>query len=196
MSYINKYKVLTENQIQISNSHMYLRFILFLFLIFLIGCGSKKTDKKQTTAYEIKSICPVDGSCSFTSWKNKSLLITYYEGNKPSPEIVNGPNIVIQFEYKRHEVPNASDGHYSEHIYIEFAENETDLELEGKNLQNVKLLFGRFCYCKGQNGFYKITNGKLSIKKLKVDNLYELKLQFTTNEVPQIITEIKETFRL
>jgi hypothetical protein len=46
------------------------------------------------------------------------------------------------------------------------------------------MLFGRFCYCKGQAGNFKVKNGNLKITKDKID------LDFEIKEVPQIIKNI------
>ena len=36
----------------------------------------------------------------------------------------------------------------------------TKLSLTNEALQNVKLYFGRLCYCKGETGYYPIKNGE------------------------------------
>tara|TARA_R100001377_G_scaffold73286_2_gene49220 strand:- start:48 stop:566 length:519 start_codon:yes stop_codon:yes gene_type:complete len=170
-------------------------FRFFIFLIF-ISCGTNKMETNVISDPEISSFCPEDGTCTFEILNNKKLDITYYNINKPSPQVISGSNIVIQFEYKRHEIPNSVDGNYSEFLYLELPKNKLEQQLKDVKLQEVKLLYGRICYCKGQTGYYKITQGMLSIKKHNSDNIYDFSLKFKTDEVPQIITEVKETFRL
>ena len=91
------------------------------------------------------------------------------------------------------EIPNTMDSSYREILYLELNPKALEIEKEGVNLQDVKLLFARLCFCKGQTGYYKITEGKLKISQVQ-DNTYHLYLEFNTSEVPQILHKISETF--
>ncbi len=110
------------------------------------------------------------------------------------PKISDGNNIILIFEYKRNEIPNTVDGHYSELIYVELEPNNLLLELENFQLQEVNLLFARWCFCKGQTGYYKVNKGKLSI--IKEENNYRFNLEFRIDEVPQIIASINQLFTI
>jgi hypothetical protein len=48
--------------------------------------------------------------------------------------------------------------------------------------------FGRFCFCRGQTGYYKVEEGKLNLKK--TNDTIALNLDFTITKVPQIIKTI------
>ena len=69
------------------------------------------------------------------------------------------------------------------------------MELSNSELKKVNLIFARFCYCKGQTGYYQVRKGNLIIKK-EEDNNYHLHLTFKVDEVPQIITEINQVLNI
>ncbi|MCF6295913.1 MAG: hypothetical protein L3J25_09515 [Flavobacteriaceae bacterium] len=138
--------------------------------------------------------CPKDGVCTFEVLQNKSLKLLKDGIGELYPDISEGDKIILKFEYKRNEIPNTVDGNYSELIYVELDQNNLNIELENLDLQEVKLLFARLCFCRGQTGYYKVTNGKLSIKK--ESNNYKFNLEFIIDKVPQVITSINELFVL
>ncbi len=111
------------------------------------------------------------------------------------PEITNGDKILLKFDYKRNEIANVMDSSYNEIIYLELDPNNIEMDIKNSELEKVKLTFARFCYCKGQTGYYSINNGSLSIRKVSATS-YELSLEFKVNEVPQIISSIQEDFTL
>jgi hypothetical protein len=55
------------------------------------------------------------------------------------------------------------------------------------------MLFGRFCFCKGQTGYYKVEQGTLNLIYKK--NVVDFTLDFTVTKVPQIIKSIKATVK-
>lgn len=164
-------------------------------LLFLIVLGSCKSQKKPLIAKEAKTeqLCPEDGDCTFEILKNKNLVLNYQSLGNFYPMFPEGENIIVKFEYKRNEMSNTQDSSYREEILIQLDPN--NLELETTNLKEKKMLFARWCYCKGETGYYKIKYGNLLVKKIK-ENLYELNLSFKIDEVPQVITKIQHIFSL
>jgi len=106
---------------------------------------------------------------------------------------VEGPGAVLKFEYKKQGKTDYEDSGYREEIFM--ALNLDQLDIETENLKEEKLFFARWCYCKGQTGYYKMSQGKLKIAKLD-DKTIQLHLNFEMEEVPQIIKEINHTFSL
>lgn len=137
-------------------------------------------------------VCPEDGVCSFEIIENKTLQIKTDELQGTYPELINGSSFVLKFEYKKGN-DNYQDSSYREEIFIELDKN--NLEFETVDLKKTKLLFARWCYCKGQAGYYKINQGKLSVIKKDADS-FELNMSFKIEEVPQIINQINYTFKL
>ena len=66
--------------------------------------------------------------------------------------------------------------------------SDKNLSLSNQDLQKVKLLFGRHCYCKGQAGYFKIISG--SIISNIIQDKTEYTVSFKTTQVPQILTKV------
>ncbi len=170
--------------------HLHLLIVCFI----IISCNAKQKTLLKNETNNTSTICPQDGVCTFEVLQNKSLKLLKDGIGKLYPDISEGDKIILKFEYKRNEIPNTVDGNYSELIYVELNQNNLNIELENSDLQEAKLLFARLCFCRGQTGYYKVTNGKLSIKK--ESNNYKFNLEFIIDEVPQVITSINESFAL
>lgn len=168
-------------------------FHAFSLIVCLISC-KVKSDLMSITATEVVNMtCPENGMCSFEILKNKTLQIKTDNFGSKYPEIAEGNLFVLKFEYKKHGNSNYQDSGYREEIFIELDVN--NLEIETENLKDRKIYFARWCYCKGQTGYYQVNQGKLAITK-KAENNYQLQLSFKVEEVPQIINEIKHTFSI
>lgn len=137
--------------------------------------------------------CPDDGSCFFETIPNSTIYILTDDTGSIYPQFSDSDTTILKFEYKRDEQPNTVDGGYTELIYLEINKDQLEIELIDSELNQVTLLFGRLCYCKGSTGYYKITDGHLLITK-KENDTYQIELSFKTTEVPQIINRISETF--
>ena len=170
--------------------HLYLLIVCFI----IISCNAKQKTLLKNETDNTSTICPKDGVCTFEVLQNKSLILLKDGIGELYPDISEGDKIVLKFEYKRNEIPNTVDGNYSELIYVELNPNNLNIELENSDLQEVKLLFARLCFCRGQTGYYKVKKGSLFITK-KNEN-YQFKLEFKIDEVPQIITSINRFFVL
>jgi len=165
----------------------------YLFLLFLLicSCASKQhatvIDSTQVNA----SPCPEDGDCTFEVLSNQSFSIEKDGIGALYPKVVDGNTIILKFEYKRNDIPNTVDGQYRELVYLELNRDHLEIDFKEDELNNVKALFARLCFCRGQTGYYIINQGQLSIKKLS-ESQYHLKMRFKIDEVPQVISEIDE----
>ncbi len=171
-----------------------MRFFYLLYLtICLLACKSKKDVIIAKSVYETAFKCPENGTCTFEIFENKSLQIITDEMQGTYPKMINGSNFVLKFEYKKTENSNYEDSGYREEIFVELDKN--NLEFETEDLKTHKLFFARWCYCKGQTGYYKINQGKLSVTSNDDKNI-QLYLNFKINEVPQIVNEINYSFKI
>ncbi|WP_034042152.1 hypothetical protein [Wocania ichthyoenteri] len=167
-----------------------MKYLYGLYLVIcLVSCKAKNKIKPINTKGVSIVNCPENGVCSLEVYKNKTLQIKTDNLGMSYPEMSNGNYLVLKFEYKKNENPNYVDGGYREEVFMEL--NPVNLEIETTNLQNEKLFFARWCYCKGQTGYYKINQGKLSVVKVDNENL-KISLNFKIEEVPQIINEINQ----
>lgn len=172
-------------------------FLLSLAVI-LNSCSAKKntvTNEEPAVApIKPKSVCPPDGQCTIELLHNKSLVVktdgigAVYHQLEDSVE-----TSVIVYQYNRDVPEGLQDGHYKEEIIFEIQNNGTDLTLSGSGLQQTKMLFGRFCFCRGQTGYYKVTNGDLNVHQEKGNTTF--RLNFTINEVPQVINSVVGTVK-
>ncbi len=174
--------------------HLFMKHLkLFILLVFTLSCKSKSTAVAQKNSEVNSVVCPENGVCSFKVLQNKSLAIKTDGLGDLFLETVEGENLVLKFEYSKNHDKKLADGSYREEVFLEL--NPNDLEMETNDLANKKLYFARWCYCKGQTGYYKIKEGLLKIDRLK-NGTFRLNLNFKINEVPQKMTQMAETFSL
>ncbi len=165
------------------------KFFLLPAVLLLFSCSSqKKTD--FTTASVASSNCPKDGECTVRLEKNQRLDIkrdeygSLYYNMVPSDE----KNVIV-YEFSRGFDEQLQDSGYREHIIIETDIANPEMSLSNFTLEHANVLFGRFCYCKGATGNFKIKEGTLDIKR-DGDELL-VTMNFKVSEVPQEITMIK-----
>ena len=167
-------------------------FLQALFLALLMSCSSSKNagtnNVSRSGSPHIN--CPEDGDCSFEIMKNSSLEFKYDDTGKLYPAIEPGENMVVKYHYQRKPEPDVMDSGYSEYVYIEFNPESEQLILKDKELQKVKMIFGRICYCKGAMGYFPVQEGSLILFN-REKNL-QLRTSFKVNKVPQIVTHIDE----
>ena len=160
------------------------RTIGLLFISVLLSCATKKP-APPISIVALQSDCPKAGTCNVQFLKNKSMVLAS-EDNKNSYTLIDNPEKnVIVFTYSKTVKGNLQDAGYREEVVFETTQELSELNLNDTDIQKSKMLFGRFCYCKGQTGYYRVRNGKMT-----VDSNNNLFLNFKVLEVPQIITEI------
>lgn len=170
-------------------------FFQCLFLTLLLSCSSiKNTEKTGSSEVSAPHInCPEDGDCSFEIMKNSSLEFKYDDIGKLYPAIEPGDNMVVKYHYKRKPEPELMDSGYSEYVYIEFNPDSEQLILKDKELQKVKMIFGRICFCKGSMGYFPVNEGSLFL--FNRGNNLQLRTSFNVKKVPQIVTHIDENIK-
>ena len=182
------YKIQKDNLMRI--------FIPFLLLIF-INCKSQYTnsnriiDEEKVFNLTENLNCPENGNCNFTIIPLSSLVIEQDEFGSLYPNIITGNKLIVKFQYQKKPIENTADSNYTEIIYFELDNDNINLHLQNEKLQEVKLLFGRLCYCKGETGYYKVNKGDLKVR-MDYNNL-TLDLQFEVKKIPQIIQTINES---
>lgn len=168
-------------------------FIIPLALV-LSSCNCQKNNiaKNETKSIPLvlKNECPKDGTCTIEMLKNKSLVIKTDELGEIYYELVaDRKTAVVIYSYNRKVEKGLQDGQYRENILFEIKNSDSLISLSDSELLKTKMLFGRHCYCKGQAGYFKLTQGQLTLEQKK--NAVSFQLDFTTTQVPQIIHSIK-----
>lgn len=173
----------------------------FLSIVILLFASCKPTlnatfNFAVNEVFYAKSVhCPENGECSIELIPNKTIEFKTDNIGILYPVIFEGEKTILKYTFKRNPIPNTQDSNYTEIIYAELGSTITKIELSNENLQNLKLHFGRLCYCKGQTGYYAIKNGEFKISKGKNKSI-KIDFDFIIKEVPQIISKINETISL
>ena len=168
-----------------------------IFLLF-ISCKSQylKSGKllSEKKVFTLSENCPNNGICSIEISPDSELVVRQDEFGNLYPNIITGNKLIVKYLYKKIPIENTADSNYSEIIYFELNNDKINLDLQNEELQEVKILFGRLCYCKGATGYYKVSTGDLKVK-MNQKNLI-IDLQFEVNKIPQIINTINESIIL
>lgn len=154
------------------------------------SCHSNKKASSASRQFAPEINCPEGGNCIFEVLSDSKLEIKKDEFGNLYPEILKGEKLVIKFHFQKNPNPDAVDSSYSEFLYLELDKMEKQLTLKDRDLQKVKMLFGRICFCRDSMGYFKVEKGQLFI--FNQNNKLTLNLSFKVDEVPQIITEISE----
>ncbi len=174
---------------------------LFLIVI-LFSLNACKTTKDNQEVSDVKSTedssvimenCPENGECTLKVMKNSSLTIKEDTIGQWYPVIEKGEGMVIEFTFLKKGPEGTVDGDYSETLHFIIPNNTKQLNLKDTSLQDVDLLFGKHCFCKGDAGYYKVKKGDLHIlktsKELTIDITYII--DETTQETKQLTQTIK-----
>jgi len=175
----------------------------FYFLIPLIMASACKTQPETETSKSTvnmgavdrpSSDCPADGTCTVKAHPNMNLMLKEDGTGARYPEMVAGENTVVVYTFLREGPPGTVDGDYSETIHFEIPAGTENLNKENASLADLKVLYGKHCFCKGEAGYYPITDGKLSLSKNRLGTVIDL--QFKVNGTSQVITHISELIKL
>ena len=95
---------------------------------------------------------------------------------------------VIQYNFSKIVKGDIQDGAYREELVFEVNQNGAKEFLSESSAQNPKMLFGRFCFCKGQTGYYKVDKKDVAVTSNSTQKT--VALSFTVDDVPQITKNI------
>lgn len=162
---------------------------LLFVLLFAASCSCKKNT--PALRISLSSECPNDGDCKIEVAEAKSMNVKTSDNGSLYYELEdNTSKKVVKYTYNRKVKGDLQDATYREEIVFELPAFEDEITLNNESLQDVKLLFGRFCYCKGQTGYYSIDQGLMRAVKSKEPAITNITLDFKTEKVPQVITQL------
>lgn len=176
----------------------------FYFLIPLLMINACKTQTGTVTSTEKTATmgqlnervtgCPDEGDCTVKIHKNMNLIIKEDGTGAIYPEMVAGKNTVVEYTYLKEGPEGTADGNYSETIHFEIPASVESLSKVNASLGDVKLLYGKHCFCKGEAGYYPISNGELSVSTN--NKTLAFNLNFKVEKTSQVISNISETVKL
>lgn len=169
------------------------KYLLFPLALGLAFCTSQKKSVEPDSIVNLKS-CPDAGICTTELLKNKAIEIKKDDLGSIYYHIIDSPQTsVIVYQYNLNVEKDIQDANYREEIIFEIKNSENKIVLNNSELQQTKMLFGRFCFCRGQTGYYPINNGRLTLTKNEATISFDL--DFVITEVPQIIKSIKTSVK-
>lgn len=166
-----------------------MKMTLLSIVIMLFSCTAKKeyTDQQKNTA--LLDTCPKEGSCDVKVNKNKTVILKTSELGELYYELQDSNNkTVIVYTYTKTVPKDIMDAGYREEVVFEINNDIKSSEISDANLEQSKMLFGRFCFCKGSTGYYKIRSGSLKVDSNK--GVKNFNLDFHIEEVPQVLQKI------
>ena len=111
----------------------------------------------------VKSEIPENGTVTATREFEKGLNLNGFKELYPQPHF-DPETVLVQYEFNRKQAENNyADDFYKEELFLEIPVEAFKKEYKNADLQQVKLIYGKHCYCKGEAGFYKITEGTLKV---------------------------------
>lgn len=173
---------------------MKLLYILILSMVTL-SCKPKKELLPNSISSEktLEVVCPENGKCTLSVLKSTNLNIAYISKKELYVKEEEGEKVVLKYEYRKNSNKDLADSSYREEIFIELDPN--NIEVDTNTIKEEAVFFARWCYCKGQTGYYKVKVGNLVVKKVGKKQ-YNVHLEFKIHEVPQVIQQINTTFHL
>lgn len=160
--------------------------LLLSFLSISCNCTKNQVDEVVVETKQ-SAFCPSDGKCTTILIENKSLNIKIDETGASYFELTdNSKSSVIKFEYNQTVDTTLQDNSYREEVLFEIPNQFDKINLENIELEKVKMIFGKHCFCRGQAGIYTVKKGKINI--LKSSSLTYFNLEF---EIPNIEHKIK-----
>lgn len=175
--------------------------LYFLIPLFMVNACKTQTEtvisSENTNMSQLENNvagCPEEGTCTVVLHKNKSFVIKEDGTGAMYPEMMASENMVVEYTYLKKGPEGTADGSYSETIHFEIPAATNSLSKENTSLSDVKLLYGKHCFCKGEAGYYPITDGKLVVKKSDQSVAFDLK--FKIGRTSQVVSHIKETVKL
>lgn len=162
--------------------------VSIVFWTTLSCCNSKKTvsENNRISKAQILTPCPEGYDCTLEIFPNKTMVVKTDGMGGTFFELEDQPEkTVYHYTYNQKTDKHYQDAGYREEILFELDARTKDLKLSDEELQNAKMLFGVWCYCKGKAGNYKITNGNF----IKKGN--EISIDFPAIVAGQRVTEVK-----
>ncbi|MDT0295169.1 hypothetical protein ACFQ3R_04985 [Mesonia ostreae] len=182
-------------------------FFALSLVILMFSCDSTKStsdekssntlspDEKQEMSKNISSItlesgCLPAGDCNLEVMPNTKMDFKIDTAEMLYPEFVDDLHTnTVKFSYNEDTDKELMDGHYREEVYFEVKNGTKEMNLQDMELKDVNFLYGRFCYCKGSAGYFKVDKGNLTMKDGK------LTVEFANGQVPQKLGKITASYK-
>jgi len=165
-----------------------------VLLVSITSCAQLKKSKEEDFTLEVVSKSELQGTLKAVRIPNTTLEIKedadgglvggmyYHLVPKKGAE-------VISISYNKNADPNVMDDFYKEEVFLEVSNSLKEATLKDADLQKVKMLFGRFCYCKGETGYLKVNQGMLYFQRK--GKSFSGQLDFKVENLPQLLEKVE-----
>lgn len=176
-------------------------------VLLMFSCDSTKSTKEKKSSeatslnekdemttnirsVTLESGCLPAGECAFEVMQQTKMDFKIDSAEMLYPEFVDDMHTnTIKFSYNEDTDKELVDGHYREEVYFEVKNGTKEMDLENMELTDVNFLYGRFCYCKGSAGYFKVDQGNLTMNDGK------LTIEFANGQVPQKLKQITASYK-
>ncbi len=194
MTNLNKFIELYLIKLQSHYFAMPLFYVSILIGVMQLTSCSAKPKLTNDAKYYLSDInCPEGGDCVFEVKKNATLQIKQDDFGKLYPTIEEGSQLVILYTFSKKQEKGKADGHYKEMVYFEINPKTKHLSLKDKQLQNIKMLYGRICFCKDFHGYFLINHGYLNL--FNSNRQLNIRSNFELPKIPHKINTINESIK-
>lgn len=163
--------------------------LLSAIILLLFSCTAKKEYVILQEDTTVPDTCPKEGSCDIKVHTDKTIVVKTSELGELYYELQDSKDkTVIVYTYTKTVRKDIMDAGYREEIVFEINNDAKSSVISDANLQQAKMLFGRFCFCKGSTGYYRIKSGSLKTDSDK--GIKRFDLDFHIDEVPQVLQRI------
>lgn len=168
---------------------------LLAFSAVAISCSTTKgvestnwLGKKVTMV----SVAPGNGKVTATRESEKALNLNAFEQLYPQTNY-NPETVLVQYSFDRNKTKeNYADDFYKEELFLEIPAKAFKKEYKDAALQDVKLVYGKHCYCKGEAGYYKITQGTLKVDHSEKQTKIKLSFKAPTTSLIENVEFVVE----
>ncbi|MFD1293122.1 hypothetical protein ACFQ5N_04665 [Lutibacter holmesii] len=170
--------------------------VIICFLV-LVSCKTSQPTNSvlvNDVVMQQSENCPKSGTCLLELIPNKSLNFKTDEFGNVYPVIDDGTKTLFKYSFTKNPISDTEDSNYTEIVYAEL-DLTKDLQLQNETLKEIKMHYGRLCFCKGESGYFPVSKGVFNLTKT-APNLVKIDVNFIIKKVPQIVSEIHETVSL
>ena len=141
--------------------------MLFAIAAMAVSCKTSVKGVESTNwlgkKVVMSSVLPENGIVTATREFEKGLNLDGFAELYPQ-DIFKPETVLVKYEFNRNQSEDIyADDFYKEDLYLEIPTQAFKKEYKDAAMQDVKLIYGKHCYCKGEAGYYKITDGILKI---------------------------------
>jgi hypothetical protein len=167
---------------------------IFLYTVFfmLSSCGNIK-QSSNATANEINNAITSE-NLNVEIKKNTVYSLIKDTTGALYPAFETGNATTLIFKYTEKGPKGIVDGDYTETIHLMIPDNIERGDYSDADLQKVTMLFGKFCFCRGESGYYPVTKGKLSVKNK--EGAMTINVSYEIPKTSAKVTAIKQTVLL